>query len=153
MLIKILKSVTSGSRSDSLQKPNLFCSLGFLLDYDSINFYNLPSQSPQSWQRERHELNKRSRSWSFSSSHRTTTLICKGQKDQHPELVNVCWTQKLPSAEWHQLPGGSPFIDCAPRGKRGAGSPMVTGSRIILGANLKCRFLTITRNPDFSGCI
>lgn len=80
-------------------KPKLFCSLVFLLDYDTINFYNLPSQSPQSWQRERHELNKHSRSWSFSSSHQTTSLICKGQKDQHPKLVNVCWTHQLPSAE------------------------------------------------------
>lgn len=30
---------------------------------------------------------------------------------------------------------------------------MVTGSGIILGADLKCRFLAVTRNPDFSGCI
>lgn len=149
MLIKTLKCVTSGSRSGSPPKPKLFCSLGF----SARLWYNQLLQSafskPPSGREEGTNSTNIPNLGHFLHPIGQQAWYAKVRETSIPN----CQTHQLPSAERDKLLGGSPFLDCAPHGKRGAGSLRVTGSGIILGADLKCRFLNVIRNRDFSGCI
>lgn len=129
--------------------PNFSVPWVFPLDYDTINFYNLLSQTLLLAERK-------------ARTQQTFPILAiffipldnkpDMQRSGRPASQTAKHTNCLLMNETNYW-GGSPFLDCAPHGKRGAGSLRATGSGIILGADFNCRFLTVIRNRDFSGCI
>lgn len=141
----------SRNRSNSFKKKNLFCFLTWVFHYIKTSLSNLLQNSPNS---------KTCRVEGMNSEW-TILIIFSITSDNKPDmqrsgnwfsrLSNVCWTHQLPLVELSK-PLKSSLLTKGPHVENGSQLSLeLGGNGMIRGADLECRFPSVTGNWGSQG--